>query len=115
MQIAHIDVPRPQTDGDAPNAGIARARSHRYLYYTAVKGFVAAIHSSDRPKPFEVRFETPPGHQAQVYFARFIAVFEDEPGITPIICLFDGALPLPAHRRCTGVISSITFGLLRMI
>ena len=83
--------------------------------YTAVKGFVAAIHSSDRPKPFEVRFETPPGHRAQVYFARFIAVFEDEPGITPIICLFDGALPFPAHRWCTGVISSILLRSLRML
>ena len=28
---------------------------------------------------FEVRFETPPGHQAQVDFARFVVSFEDEP------------------------------------
>ncbi len=50
--------------------------------YTAVKRFVAAIRPSDGPKPFEVRFETPPGHQAQVDFARFVTVFDDEPGIT---------------------------------
>jgi transposase len=34
--------------------------------YTAVKRFVAAIRRNDGPKPFEVRFETPAGHQAQV-------------------------------------------------
>ena len=51
--------------------------------YTAVKRFVAAIRPSDGPKPFEIRFETPPGHQAQVDFARFVTVFEDEAGIEP--------------------------------
>ena len=56
--------------------------------YTAVKRFVAAIRPSDGPKPFEVRFETAPGHQAQVDFARFIVSFEDEPGITRIVWLF---------------------------
>ena len=30
--------------------------------YTAVKRVVAAIRPKDGPKPFEVRFETPPGH-----------------------------------------------------
>ena len=48
--------------------------------YTAVKRFVAAIRPADGPKPFEVRFETPPGQQAQVDFARFVVAFEDEPG-----------------------------------
>ena len=32
------------------------------------------------PAPFEVRFETPPGRQAQVDFAHFRTVFTDEPG-----------------------------------
>lgn len=37
--------------------------------YTAVKRFVAAIRPDNAPKPFEVRFETPAGQQAQVDFA----------------------------------------------
>jgi hypothetical protein len=40
------------------------------------------------PSPFQVRFETPSGHQAQVDFARFITVLEDEPGMTRNIRLF---------------------------
>src|SRR5215216_4653064 len=56
--------------------------------YTAVKRFVAAIRPSDGPRPFEVRFETASGHQAQVDFARFVVSFEDEPGITRIVWLF---------------------------
>ncbi len=64
--------------------------------YTAVKRFVAAIRPSDGCKPFEVRFETPSGHQAQVDFARFVTVFEDEPGITRIIWLFS---MVPGHSR----------------
>ena len=56
--------------------------------YTAVKRFVAAIRPSDGPKPFEVRFETASGHQAQVDFARFVVNFEDQPGITRIVWLF---------------------------
>jgi len=65
--------------------------------YTAVKRFVAAIRPSDGPKPFEVRFETPSGHQAQVDFARFVTVFEDEPGITRIIWLFSMVLGHSRH------------------
>jgi transposase len=38
--------------------------------------------------PFEVRFETPPGAQAQVDFAQFQVVFTDEPAVTRIIWLF---------------------------
>jgi len=37
--------------------------------YTAVKRFIAAIRPPE-VKPYEVRFETPPGQQAQVDFAR---------------------------------------------
>ena len=57
---------------------LSAVRLHRELRergysgaYTAVKRFVAAIRPEHRPKPFEVRFETPPGQQAQVDFARF--------------------------------------------
>jgi transposase len=38
--------------------------------------------------PFEVRFETPPGTQAQVDFAQFQVVFTDEPAVTRIVWLF---------------------------
>ncbi len=65
--------------------------------YTAVKRFVAAICPSNGPKPYEVRFETPPGHQAQVDFARFVTVFEDEPGVTRIIWLFSMVLGHSRH------------------
>jgi transposase len=44
-----------------------------------------------RPAPspsFEVRFETPPGHQGQAAFAQFQLVFTDEPGVTRIVWLF---------------------------
>jgi len=44
-----------------------------------------------RPVPlpaFEVRFETPPGDQAQVDFAQFQVVFTDEPTVTRIVWLF---------------------------
>ena len=65
--------------------------------YTAVKRFVATIRPSDGPKPFEVRFETPSGHQSQVDFVRFLTVFEDEPGMTRIIWLFSMVLGHSRH------------------
>ena len=40
--------------------------------YTAVKRFLAAIRPDQQPRPFEVRFETPAGMQAQVDFVRFV-------------------------------------------
>jgi len=64
--------------------------------YTAVKRFVAAIHPATSPKPFELRFETPAGHQAQVDFARFVTVFADEPDATRIVWLFSMVL---GHSR----------------
>lgn len=64
--------------------------------YTAVKRFVAAIRPPDGRKPFEVRFETPSGQQAQVDFARFVTTFENEPGVSRIIWLFSLVL---AHSR----------------
>jgi len=65
--------------------------------YTAVKRFVAAIRPESEPKPFEVRFETPPGYQAQVDFARFVTSFTDEPGIVRIIWLFSLVLGHSRH------------------
>ena len=45
---------------------------------------------------FERRFETPPGRQAQVDFAHFKAVFDDEPGRVRTVWLFSMVL---AHSR----------------
>src|SRR6201987_4535687 len=59
--------------------------------YTAVKRAGRDI----RPEPiapFEVRFETPPGEQAQVDLARFEVEFTDEPGGTRIVWLFSMVL-----------------------
>ncbi|MCA1386367.1 MULTISPECIES: IS21 family transposase [unclassified Bradyrhizobium] len=64
--------------------------------YTAVKRFAAAIRPDNAPKPFEVRFETPAGQQAQVDFARFVTIFTDEPDVTRIIWLFSMVL---GHSR----------------
>jgi len=55
--------------------------------YTAVKRAVRNIRP-DPVAPFEVRFETPPGEQAQVDLARFEVEFTDEPGVTRIVWLF---------------------------
>jgi transposase len=55
--------------------------------YTAVTDFLREV----RPPPvapFEVRFETPPGEQAQVDFAQFEVVFTDEPGVVRKVWLF---------------------------
>jgi transposase len=41
---------------------------------------------------FEVRFETPPGEQAQVDFAQFVVEFADEPGVRRIVWLFSMVL-----------------------
>jgi transposase len=64
--------------------------------YTAVKRYIAATRPPDQSKPFEVRFETPPGQQAQVDFARFVTTFTDEPEITRIVWLFSLVL---GHSR----------------
>jgi transposase len=64
--------------------------------YTAVKRFVAAVRPDRGPKPFELRFETPAGQQAQVDFARFVTEFTDEPGVTRIVWLFSLVL---GHSR----------------
>lgn len=64
--------------------------------YTAVKRHLAAIRPERAPKPFEVRFETPAGQQAQVDFARFVTEFTDEPGVQRIVWLFSMVL---GHSR----------------
>ncbi|PVE21010.1 IS21 family transposase, partial [Microvirga sp. KLBC 81] len=63
--------------------------------YTAITTFLREVRPHE-PPPFEVRFETPPGHQAQVDFARFKAVFDDEPGVCRIVWLFSMVL---GHSR----------------
>lgn len=63
--------------------------------YTAVKDFLREV----RPRPaagFEIRFETPPGRQAQVDFAHFRTVFTDDPGVERIVWLFSMVL---GHSR----------------
>jgi len=40
-----------------------------------------------RTAGFEVRFETPPGEQAQVDFAHFEAKFADDPGVKRVVWL----------------------------
>jgi transposase len=59
--------------------------------YTAVKRVVREVRP-EPAKPFEVRFETPPGEQAQVDLARFEVTFTDEPGVTRIVWLFSMVL-----------------------
>jgi transposase len=63
--------------------------------YTAVTDLLREIRPVAAP-PFEVRFETPPGRQAQVDFAHFRTVFTDEPGTERVIWLFSLVL---GHSR----------------
>jgi transposase len=64
--------------------------------YTAVKRHLAPIRPENGPKPYEVRFETVPGVQAQVDFARFVVDFTDAPGASQIVWLFSLVL---GHSR----------------
>jgi transposase len=63
--------------------------------YTAVTDLLREIRPAS-PPPFELRFETPPGQQAQVDFAQFQTEFIDEPGVTRIVWLFSLVL---GHSR----------------
>ena len=63
--------------------------------YTAVKDFLRSIRPNSSPG-FEVRFETPPGRQAQVDFAHFRTVFTDESGVERVVWLFSFVL---GHSR----------------
>jgi transposase len=55
--------------------------------YTTVKRAVQELRP-DQVQSFEVRFETPPGLQAQVDLARFEVSFTDQPGSRSIVWLF---------------------------
>ena len=59
--------------------------------YTAVTDVLHEIRPASLPA-FEIRFETPPGDQAQVDFARFQLQLTDEPAITRIVWLFSFVL-----------------------
>ena len=59
--------------------------------YTAVRDGVRDLRPA-RSAGFEVRFETPPGEQAQVDFARFDVEFADAPGVKRIVWLFSMVL-----------------------
>ncbi len=59
--------------------------------YTAVTDFLRKVRPIVDP-PFEVRFETAPGEQGQVDFARFNVVFTDEPTTPRIVWLFSMVL-----------------------
>ena len=63
--------------------------------YTAVTDLLRQIRPAS-VLPFEVRFETPPGRQAQVDFAHFRTVFADEPGVERVVWLFSLVL---GHSR----------------
>lgn len=55
--------------------------------YSAVRDCVRDLRPPRTPG-FEVRFETPPGEQAQVDFAHFDVEFTDQPGIKRVVWLF---------------------------
>ena len=81
---------------------LTASRLHRELRdlgysggYTAVKVFLRSIRPSSSAG-FEVRFETPPGRQAQVDFAHFRTIFTDEPGTEHVVWLFSLVL---GHSR----------------
>src|ERR1700729_2702963 len=59
--------------------------------YSVVRDRVRDIRPA-RSAGFEARFETPPGEQAQVYFARFEVEFTDEPSVRRIVWLFSMVL-----------------------
>lgn len=63
--------------------------------YTAVTDFLREVRPP-KSGPFERRFETPPGKQAQVDFAEFTVAFTDEPSVTRKVWLFSMVL---GHSR----------------
>ncbi len=63
--------------------------------YTVLTDLLREIRPVTSP-PFEVRFETPAGRQAQVDFAQFRTVFTDEPGVERVVWLFSLVL---GHSR----------------
>lgn len=96
--------------------------------YTAVTNFLCDVRPAEHAG-FEVRFETPPGEQAQVDFAQFHAVFTDEPTLPRIVWLFSMVLgssrliwaryvlhqDLPTVLRCHGLAFAAIGGVPREI
>ena len=83
-----------------PQLSITRLlREIRTLGYpggkTMLGDFVREVRPAAAPL-FEVRFETAPGQQAQVDFAHFKVVFDDEPGVVRVVWLFSMVL---GHSR----------------
>src|SRR5690242_6463782 len=83
-----------------PELTIARLlREIRTLGYAGGKTMLGDFVREVRPLAaplFEVRFETAPGEQAQVDFAHFKVVFDDEPGVVRVVWLFSMIL---GHSR----------------
>jgi len=59
--------------------------------YSAVTDYLREVRPA-LPQPFERRFETKPGHQAQVDFAEFNVMFTDDPGMWRKVWLFSFVL-----------------------
>lgn len=59
--------------------------------YSTVTDFLREVRSA-LPQPFERRFETEPGQQAQADFAEFLVEFTDEPGVWRKVWLFSFVL-----------------------
>ena len=67
-------------------------REHGYTGgYSAVTDILRELRPTRLPA-FEVRYETPPGEQAQVDFARFEVEFPNEPGVKRVVWLFSMVL-----------------------
>ena len=56
--------------------------------YSTVRDTVRSMRPAGGGKPYAVRFETPPGHQAQVDFAQFRVRFADAPDRVQVVWLF---------------------------
>ena len=63
--------------------------------YTLLTDYLRSI-GPPQSKHFELRFETAPGHQAQVDYARFATRFRSEPEVERIVWLFSMVL---GHSR----------------
>ena len=78
--------------------GLSTRRLHREIRSMGYKGAYSTLTEYLRlirppaPRKFERRFETAPGHQAQVDFAEFQVVFTDEPGIQRKVWLYSHVL-----------------------
>ena len=94
----------------AASAQLTARRLHRELRelgYTGCYSILTYLLRDNRPTepaPFEVRFETPPGRQAQIDFAYFRTVFTDEPGRLrrrpEVLALLQELRQIDALRRC---------------